>query len=285
MGLESRLQHAPFCSAGTSCPRPKARFLPVGRLYDLQGRQRGQDGNTTKAQSDMSDNRLLLSPVGFIRSRFSSLLIALFLLFLLHTFLAGHPLTLYALSGLMMVILLATLHALGDNRMVSLAASVLGLTALALRWATHVSDSQVLLLTSEGVGALFFAFTAVVILALILRAQTVTGDIVSGALCVYLLIGLTWAFLFMVVESIDPGSFRIGEGATIAADIAHPRSVSLSLFVYFSFVTLATVGYGDIVPLTGPARGLATLEGIIGQFYLAVLVARFVGLYIVHSQR
>jgi hypothetical protein len=59
----------------------------------------------------------------------------------------------------------------------------------------------------------------------------------------------------------------------------------LSLFLYFSFVTLSTVGYGDILPLTGPAHGLAALEGIIGQFYMAVLVARFVGLYIVHSQR
>jgi hypothetical protein len=233
----------------------------------------------------MSNNRLLLSSVSFIRGRFSSLLIALFLLFLLHTFFAGHLLTLYSLSVLLLVILLATLHALGDNRMVSLTASMLGLVALSLRWATHVSDSQVLLLISEGVGALFFAFTAVTILALVLRAQTVTGDIVSGALCVYLLIGLVWAFLFMLLESIHPGSFRIGEGTTIAADTVPPRSVFLSLFVYFSFVTLATVGYGDIVPLTGPARGLATLEGIIGQFYIAVLVARFVGLYIVHSQR
>jgi hypothetical protein len=59
----------------------------------------------------------------------------------------------------------------------------------------------------------------------------------------------------------------------------------LSLFLYFSLVTLSTVGFGDIVPLSGPARGLATLEGIIGQFYMAVLVARLVGLYIVHSQR
>jgi hypothetical protein len=84
---------------------------------------------------------------------------------------------------------------------------------------------------------------------------------------------------------VHPGSFRIGEGETIAADPAHPRSVPLSLFLYFSLVTLSTVGFGDIVPLTGPPRGLATLEGIVGQFYMAVLVARLVGLYAVHSER
>jgi hypothetical protein len=113
----------------------------------------------------------------------------------------------------------------------------------------------------------------------------VTGDIVSGALCVYLLIGLVWAFLFMLLESVHPGSFQLGAGATTAANPGHPGPAYLSLFLYFSFVTLSTVGYGDILPLTGPARGLAALEGIIGQFYMAVLVARFVGLYIVHSQR
>jgi hypothetical protein len=142
-----------------------------------------------------------------------------------------------------------------------------------------------LLLIGEGLGALFFAFIAVIVLAAVLRDRTVTGDTISGAMCVYFLMGTMWAFLFMLVEAVHPGSFRLGEGETIAADPAHLRPVPLSLFLYFSLVTLSTVGFGDIVPLSGPARGLATLEGIIGQFYMAVLVARLVGLYIVHSQR
>ena len=137
----------------------------------------------------------------------------------------------------------------------------------------------------EGVGALFFACIAVIILVAVLRAQTVTGDTISGALCVYLLIGLVWAFLFMLVESVNPGSFQLGGGTTIAADTTHPHSALFSLFLYFSLTTISTVAYGDILPLTAPARGLAALEGIVGQFYMAVLVARLVGLYIVYSQR
>ena len=213
------------------------------------------------------------------------LLIALLLLFLLHVFLADHPLTHYALPVFLLVILLANVHALGDNKKVSLIASMLGLAALAFRWMMYGSNSQALLLIGEGVGALFFAFTAVTILAIVLRAQTVTGDIVSGALCVYLLMGIMWAFLYMLLESVHPGTFRFAVETKIAADTAYPPPAFLSRFVYFSFVTLSTVGYGDIVPLTGPARGLAVVEGILGQFYLAVLVARFVSLYIVHSQR
>ena len=69
----------------------------------------------------------------------------------------------------------------------------------------------------------------------------------------------------MLVESVYPGSFRLGDGTT-AADAAHLPSTHLSPFLYFSFVTLSTVAYGDILPLTGPARGLVGLEGIVGQF-------------------
>jgi Ion channel len=77
---------------------------------------------------------------------------------------------------------------------------------------------------------------------------------------------MVWAFLFMLVESVYPGSFRLGDRTTIAADAAHLPSTHLSPFLYFSFVTLSTVGYGDILLLTGPARGLAALEGIVEQF-------------------
>ncbi|HJY83367.1 MAG TPA: ion channel [Candidatus Binatia bacterium] len=238
-----------------------------------------------REKTELMENQLLPSPVGFLRGRFSALLIALFLFFLLHTFLADHPLTHYFVPVLLLVTLVTSIFAFSDDRRISLVASLLGLAALALRWVLSVSDSHWLRLIGEGTGALFFAFIAVIILAAVLRAQTVTGDTISGALCVYLLIGLVWAFFFLLVESIHPGSFQLGGGTTIAADTPHPPPAYLSLFLYFSFTTLSTVAYGDVLPLTAPARGLAALEGIVGQFYLAVLVARFVGLYIVHRQR
>src|SRR5262245_57345547 len=142
----------------------------------------------------MSNNRLLPSSVGFLRGRFSSLLVALFLFFLLHTFLAGHPLTPYFLPVLLLVTLITSISAFSDDKRIILVASVLGLATLAFRWAMSVSDSHWLRIIGEGTGALFFAFITVIILASVLRAQIVTGDIISGALCVYLLIGLVWAF-------------------------------------------------------------------------------------------
>jgi len=234
----------------------------------------------------MTHNRQFPSDVSFLRGRFSFLLISLFFFFLLHSFLAGHPLTPYFLPALLLATLVANVIAFSGKTSIILVASVLALTSLALRWITYFNENHLLLLLiGDGIGGLFFAFIAVNILTAVLRAKTVTEDTISGALCVYLLIGFVWAFLYMMVESVHPGSFSLGEAAKIAAGTAHPAAALFSLFLYFSLTTLSTVAYGDILPLTGPARGLAALEGIAGQFYMAVLVARFVALYIAHSHK
>lgn len=232
----------------------------------------------------MPNNRRLPSAASFLRGRFSFLLISLLIFFLLHTFLAGRPLTEYFLPALLIATLVTNVFAFSGNRRIVLVASVFALTALALRWITYLNENHVLLLIGDSIGGLFFAFIAVLIFAAVLREKTVTEDTISGALCVYLLIGLVWAFLFMLVESVHPGSFRLEAGETIVTNPTHSLPAPFSLLLYFSLTTLSTVAYGDILPLTAPARGLAALEGIIGQFFMAVLVARFVGLYIAHRQ-
>ncbi len=92
-----------------------------------------------------------------------------------------------------------------------------------------------------------------------------------GAFCVYLLLGLIWALFYRLLLVFDLAKFS----GTIAAG-GHELFADL---VYFSFVTLASLGYGDISPIGGLARTLAYLEAITGQFYLAVMVASLVGVY------
>lgn len=96
----------------------------------------------------------------------------------------------------------------------------------------------------------------------------------AAALSLYLLVGLIFALLFALVEKILPGSFHFTDSR-----VNDPSDKTLTQLIYFSYVTLATLGYGDIVPLSGPAKGLAILEAIIGQIYLVVVVARLVSLY------
>lgn len=100
-----------------------------------------------------------------------------------------------------------------------------------------------------------------------LRPGTVDAERIFAALDAYLLAGLNFGVGYWVIELLGPGSLR------------GPTEMDLPGSIYFSFVTLATLGYGDIVPLTGATRALAVLEAVGGQMYLAVLVARLVSLY------
>ena len=102
------------------------------------------------------------------------------------------------------------------------------------------------------------------------RAQVINAEQIYAALSVYLLAGLFFGLLHWEIELTWPGSF--GEaGASLPAPFA------LSTAIYFSFVTLATLGYGDVVPKTEVARGVAVLEAVGGQLYVAVTIARLVG--------
>ena len=128
----------------------------------------------------------------------------------------------------------------------------------------------------------FFALVAGTILVHILRVERVSLDAVFGAASVYLLLGLAWGRAFAIVESVVPGSFEVAAGAGRAAE---PVSQSISALMYCSFITLTTVGYGDVTPLSPPARALAMLEGLTGQLFIAILVARMVGLHLATELR
>lgn len=104
-----------------------------------------------------------------------------------------------------------------------------------------------------------------------LRGREVNAEHVCAALSAYLLVGHIFGFLYSELERMRSGSF------SAAGVIVAPGQFDLQTAIYFSFVTLATLGYGDISPLTPTARGLAVSEAILGQLYLAVFVARLVG--------
>jgi hypothetical protein len=122
--------------------------------------------------------------------------------------------------------------------------------------------------------ALLFGLLVAMILSDVVRVQVVTMDTVFGAATAYLALGLLWAMLYALLELTVPGSFH---GPT-----AEPH---LQDFNYYSYVTLTTTGYGDVVPVSRPARGLAVMEALVGQLYLAVMIARLVSLQTAHEMR
>jgi uncharacterized membrane protein len=144
----------------------------------------------------------------------------------------------------------------------------------AATWSTYLLKSTSLVLVGNLFGILFLACTVVAILSFILQEKKVTADVIYGAVVVYLLMAIMWAFIYRFLETLHPGSFAIAQSGS---------QESRSLFTYYSFVTITTLGYGDVAPLTKAARAFSLLEAIVGQMYLVVLVARLVGIHISQS--
>jgi voltage-gated potassium channel Kch len=131
---------------------------------------------------------------------------------------------------------------------------------------------------ASGLKAVFLAFCTYnrkSLLRAVLTRPNISAESIFGAICAYLLIGLAWGTLYAVIEVTNPGSFQ---ASSELADALRSTETRQSVLVYYSFVTLTTVGYGDITPLSPAARTLAWLEAMMGQFYIAVLVAFLVGI-------
>jgi voltage-gated potassium channel len=122
--------------------------------------------------------------------------------------------------------------------------------------------------------AAFFILATVRLLNKIVRDRVVTTDTLYGAACIYLLIGITWALLYAILSWWQPGTLSYAK-----VDLPTNLVGGWPNHVYFSFMTLATVGYGDIIPATQLARSIVILEVVSGVFYVALLVGRLVDLY------
>jgi len=115
----------------------------------------------------------------------------------------------------------------------------------------------------------FFAYTVVILLKQLMSARSADSGELYGAASTYLLIGLTWGLVYVLLESAVPGSFMFPD---------HDAGTGKSLF-YFSYVTLVTLGYGEITPVSEVARSFSVIEAIMGSLFLTILVARLVGLF------
>lgn len=142
----------------------------------------------------------------------------------------------------------------------------------------HVADDGGVMLAWSFVALLGFLLTAIWhTLNVIFRADESNFDRIIGAVCLYLMLGLAWAIVYSLFHWAEPESFAgLPADATIQFD---------SSFVFFSFVTMAALGYGDIVPLTPTLRTFTYMQAIVGQFYLAIMVASLVSTYIASAQR
>jgi hypothetical protein len=181
-------------------------------------------------------------------------------------------------STFLSVMLLSALYVF-PRRRTFVAACGLAVPALVGRWLLISFPANTHFLVFVMLCAVaFLVLTAAAILREVLATNRVTNDTISGAVCGYLLMGVVFAFLYGIIALLYPGSFIVA-GKTIQPEPStfdyHHEIINL---IYYSFVTLATVGYGDITPASPPARALAMIEAGAGQFYVAILIARLVSI-------
>lgn len=214
--------------------------------------------------------------------KFIYLLVALLLFLLIHPIFEHLVFARILLQILDSAILVTAIYAVSQNRKLLIFGILLLLPAMIGSWSLYVIEIPALELMARSFSALFFGFAATVMMLNVFSEEEVTVDTISGAICVYLMMGLTWAFIYSVIEFLAPGSFTINK---VPLSLGGDRYYEIPLFLYYSFVTLTTLGYGDITPLTPPARAFSYVEAVLGQIFMAVMIARLVGLHIVHSSR
>lgn len=163
--------------------------------------------------------------------------------------------------------------AVGGRRTALMLVAFLAVPAVGARWLSHFWPELVPLGASHLLGVLVLAVVIVQLLKFILRAPRVDSEVLSAGIATYLVLALAWMMLYLFAASIVPNAFVLADSVS--------KNGTLDGFhaLYFSFITLCTVGYGDIVPATPFVRMLAVLESITGVLYMSVLIARLVTLY------
>jgi hypothetical protein len=213
------------------------------------------------------------------------------LLVILVILLAGPPVLLgFGLSaawfdGLMALLLVAAILSLCFERHQRLFALLLGIPTVLLSLGGHALPGEAsapVLFAGHLCEVLFLFGASVLIVKSLVSAPTLQFDSILGAVCGYLFVGLGWAVLYAMIEGFRPDSFQISPKLITGGEPARPLPHVLT---YFSFVTLTTVGYGDISPVSPATRTLAWMEAVTGQFYLAVIVAGLVSLLAAKGKR
>ena len=212
-------------------------------------------------------------PLRFRRFSTVELLIALALLFFFFPFVEEVKGGDIIVSILLSLVLISAVLAVSNRRRTLVIALLLAIPTVASRWINdfrpHLLPPAIFLVG----GLLLIAFVVVHLMRFVLRAPSVNLEVLCASVSAYLMLGLLWTIAYWLVAEISPTAFALNT-TTGTKESMHGFNA-----FYFSFITLSTVGYGDITPVSKIARMLAAMEAMTGLLYVAVLISRLVALY------
>ena len=219
--------------------------------------------------------------------RHTALLTAIVTLFLVRPLIGDGGIATAAFSSVLLLVLLFALYAiqvdelvgeretlLAQRRRRSMIGWALAVPAIVTRLVAVFVPSPTLYLSEEILWLLLFTFITWHLLRGVLRQREITSETISMSISVYLLLGFTFGLFYILLHHLQPLALSLGSTPTPISN----EQQAFPILIYFSLTTLSTIGFGDITPVSLQARYAAVAEGITGQFYLAILVARLVGM-------
>ncbi|GAA5073969.1 potassium channel family protein [Lysobacter panacisoli] len=213
----------------------------------------------------------------FQQRRYMILFFALLATIAIGPLLQAMPLGRATMEALVVVSLLAAVFPIVATMQRRMLYALVVVAVLMRAWSSQI-DAPAFIVAGALIWCLVAAWAAFRAVRHSMSSVKVSSERMYAALSAYLLVGVCWGVLYAALARAVPGAFYV-----FGAPAEH--AISMAEAIYFSFVTLATLGYGDITPGTAPLRGLAVFEAIFGQLYLAILVARLVGLHTAEHTR
>jgi voltage-gated potassium channel len=218
--------------------------------------------------------------LGFFRGNYNFLLIGLFVLFIFRPY--DRSTVYLAIWKLLLTAnILAVLINCKYVHKVRVVATCIAVPTVLLCWYDLMWSNEWSLVATTILSILFSFLSTVSIIYDVLVVSKVNFETLRGVICAYFLVAIGFAYLFWLLEWISPGCFFVSYNPNINLG---SYSEYISEMFYFSFGTLLTIGFGDIIAVKDPAQTAVIIEGIIGQFYIAILVARLVSIYSVSAQ-
>jgi voltage-gated potassium channel Kch len=218
-----------------------------------------------------------VKPVRALKSAYAWLLAGLVGAALFIPFVQRDRLGAVLLHAMMFGLIAMCVTAVAKNRRQVAVSIVLAIPAVILTGLGLMGYGGPTLALRHAIQTAFFAHTTMVILSDVARDEKVSAEKIRGAVCGFFLLGATWAFGYLTLLEINPDAISFTSPAAGRPWIAD--------ILYFSYITLTTVGYGDIAPVSPLARSMAWLEAMSGQLYLTGLLARLVGIHITRTSR
>ncbi len=187
---------------------------------------------------------------------------------LLLPFVNAMPMLRFALVGQYTFVMVYLLFSARHTRALYLVDLAFVAPTLIATWLDSIYQNNYTFIASYLSMIVFFLYLEYLVIRQMVHAHKVDTNTIFGAMNIYLIAGLIWAYAFILLNHFDSSAFHLPDYESLSHEV--------ELFTYYSYSTLTTLGYGDIVPESAQARMLSVLEAVFGQLYLAIVVAKLV---------